>query len=108
MATARQILQQEIFDQCDQKLLAFVGVSNDSKKKKFGYLCLSDTKEPPSNIYIHQVLIFNTICHVYFLHLVYILYFQIKFDNKVVKKKRIWSLNELIAVDGKTSSQVTL
>lgn len=55
MATARQILQQEIFDQCDQKLLAFVGVSNDSKKKKFGYLCLSDTKEPPSNIYIHQV-----------------------------------------------------
>lgn len=56
MATARQILQQEIFDQCDQKLLAFVGVSNDSKKKKFGYLCLSDTKEPPSNIFIHQVL----------------------------------------------------
>ncbi|XP_050053093.1 exocyst complex component 1 isoform X2 [Aphis gossypii] len=83
MATARQILQQEIFDQCDQKLLAFVGVSNDSKKKKFGYLCLSDTKEPPSNIYIHQI----------------------KFDNKVVKKKRIWSLNELITVDGKTSSQ---
>lgn len=55
MATARQILQQEIFDQCDQKLLAFVGVNNDMKKKKFGYLCLSDTKEPPSNIYIHQV-----------------------------------------------------
>lgn len=55
MATARQILQQEIFDQCDQKLLAFVGVTNDLKKKKFGYLCLSDTKEQPSNIYIHQV-----------------------------------------------------
>lgn len=55
MASARQILQQEIFDQCDQKLLAFVGVSNDSKKKKFGYLCLSDTKEPSSNIFIHQV-----------------------------------------------------
>lgn len=34
------------------------------------------------------------------------LLFQIKFDNKVVKKKRIWSLNELITVDGKTSSQV--
>jgi len=32
--------------------------------------------------------------------------YQIKFDNKVVKKKRIWSLNELITVDGKTSSQV--
>lgn len=32
--------------------------------------------------------------------------FQIKFDNKVVKKKKIWSLNELIMVDGKTSSQV--
>lgn len=55
MSTSRQVLQQEIFDQCDQKLLAFVGVSNDSKKKKFGYLCLSDTKEPPSNIFIHQV-----------------------------------------------------
>lgn len=38
MATARQILQQEIFDQCDQKLLAFVGVSNDSKKKEIWIL----------------------------------------------------------------------
>lgn len=32
--------------------------------------------------------------------------FQIKYDNKVVKKKRIWLLNELITVDGKTPSQV--
>jgi hypothetical protein len=73
MATARQILQQEIFDQCDQKLLAFVGVSNDSKKKKFGYLCLSDTKEPPSNIYIHQVCIRN-LAYIFFLISVYIFF----------------------------------
>ncbi|XP_050428979.1 exocyst complex component 1 [Adelges cooleyi] len=82
MATARQILQQEIFDQCDQKLLAFVGISNDAKKKKFGYLCLSDAKELPNNIFIHQI----------------------KFD-KNVKKKRMWSLQELTVVDGKSSSQ---
>ncbi|XP_050532723.1 exocyst complex component 1 isoform X2 [Daktulosphaira vitifoliae] len=83
MATPRQILQQEIFDQCDQKLLAFVGISNDSKKKKFGYLCLTDTKDLPSNIFIHQI----------------------KFDKHVVKKKRMWPLHELIVVDGKSSSQ---
>uniref|UniRef100_A0A1B6CD43 Exocyst complex component Sec3 PIP2-binding N-terminal domain-containing protein n=1 Tax=Clastoptera arizonana TaxID=38151 RepID=A0A1B6CD43_9HEMI len=83
MAAIRHALQHEVFQPCDERLLAFVHVSKALKKKKTSFLCISITKETPLVVNIYQVK---------------------KTDKNVLKKKRSWNLSALTLVDGKTPS----
>ncbi|XP_046670906.1 exocyst complex component 1 isoform X2 [Homalodisca vitripennis] len=86
MAAIRHALQHEVFQPCDERLLAFVHVSKAFKKKKTSFLCISVTKETPLIVNIYQVK---------------------KTDKNVMKKKRSWNLSNLTLVDGKTTSLET-
>jgi hypothetical protein len=55
MAAIRHALQHEVFQPCDERLLAFVHVSKAFKKKKTSFLCVSVTKETPLVVNIYQV-----------------------------------------------------
>lgn len=55
MAAIRHALQHEVFQPCDERLLAFVHVSKVFKKKKTSFLCIAVTKETPLVVNIYQV-----------------------------------------------------
>lgn len=79
MATeVRLALQQEIFHQSAERLLAVCLVGKLLKKKK-SYLCIASTNSTPTNITIVQV----------------------KQTDKTYKRKRLWQLSDLKIVDGK-------
>ncbi|XP_014251486.1 exocyst complex component 1 [Cimex lectularius] len=82
MAAIRHSLQHEVFQPCDERLLAFVHVSKALKKKKSSFLCIAVTKETPFAVNIYQVK---------------------KTEKNIFKKKRSWSINSLKFVDGKCS-----
>uniref|UniRef100_A0A0K8SIQ1 Exocyst complex component Sec3 PIP2-binding N-terminal domain-containing protein n=2 Tax=Lygus hesperus TaxID=30085 RepID=A0A0K8SIQ1_LYGHE len=80
MAAIRHSLQHEVFQPCDERLLAFVHVTKALKKKKSSFLCIAITKETPYTVNIIQVK---------------------KTEKNVYKKKRSWPLSTLKLVDGK-------
>ncbi|BES93772.1 exocyst complex component sec3 [Nesidiocoris tenuis] len=83
MAAIRHSLQHEVFQPCDERLLAFVHVTKALKKKKSSFLCIAITKESPYTVNVIQVK---------------------KTEKNFYKKKRSWPLNTLKLVDGKAIS----
>lgn len=55
MAAIRHTLQREVFQSCDERLLAFVQVTKALKKKKTSFLCIAVSKESPIIVKIYQV-----------------------------------------------------
>lgn len=84
-AGIKYILQKEICDTLDERIISVVHVSKLYKKKNTYYLCILSTIKP-------RVVI--SIC-------------QIKHEKGVYKKKRSWELSELKQVDGRTDSTET-
>ncbi|KAF5308647.1 hypothetical protein FQR65_LT06108 [Abscondita terminalis] len=82
MTTIRYILQQEVFQPNEERLLTTCHVGKLFKKKKSSFLCIVSSTSLPINITI----------------------VQIKQTDKTYKKKRTWSLTELKVVDGKTEA----
>lgn len=78
-AGIKYILQKEICDSVDERIISVVHVSKLFKKKNTYYLCILSTIKP-------RVLI--SIC-------------QIKHEKGIYKKKRSWELSELKQVDGR-------
>lgn len=78
-AGIKYILQKEICDSVDERIISVVHVSKLFKKKNTYYLCILTTIKP-------RVLI--SIC-------------QIKHEKGIYKKKRSWELSELKQVDGR-------
>ncbi|KRT84140.1 hypothetical protein AMK59_2431 [Oryctes borbonicus] len=76
-------LQQELFLPNKEKLHISCSVSKFLKKKKCSYLCIVSTTNPPIQLSIVQV----------------------KQTDKTFKRKRIWQLEELRAVDGKNEEE---
>lgn len=79
MAGIKYILQKEVFDELDEKILSVVNV-NQNQKKKISYLCLNTSTRISNQI---------TICQVK------------QYDKGVYKRKRTWQLDELKLVDGR-------
>lgn len=86
MAGIKYILQKEVFDELDEKILSVVNV-NQNQKKKTSYLCLN-SKDLNSTRINNQI----TICQVK------------QYDKGVYKKKRTWQLDELKLVDGRNET----
>lgn len=81
MAGIKYLLQKEVFDASDERILSVCNVQKLYKKKKNSYLCI--TSQP-------------RLCPVLV---------QVKqYDKGIYKKKRSWQLNELKLVDGKSDS----
>lgn len=81
MAGIKYLLQKEIFDASDERILSVCSVQKLYKKKKSSYLCI--TAQPrmcPTLVQVKQ------------------------YDKGVYKKKRSWQLNEVKQVDGKNDS----
>lgn len=55
MAAIRHALQIEVFQPTDERLLAFVNVCKQVKKKKSSYLCIAITRETPIIVTVYQV-----------------------------------------------------
>lgn len=81
MAAIRHTLQREVFQSCDERLLAFVHVTKALKKKKTSFLCICVPKESPIVVKIYEVK---------------------KAERNTFKKKCSWPLNMLQLVDGKS------
>nr|XP_022906729.1 exocyst complex component 1 [Onthophagus taurus] len=79
----RNILNKEVFESSEERVLALCHVGKLLKKKKSSILCVTTTINPPANISIVQV----------------------KQTDKTFKKKRTWSLVDLKSVDGKNEDQ---
>lgn len=84
MNQIRLQLQQEIFQQIGERLLAVCFVGKLLKKKK-SYLCIAATNISPVEISI----------------------VQIKQTDKTFKRKRVWPLSDLKIVDGKCEHPIT-
>lgn len=81
MAGIKYLLQKEVFNALDERILSVCNVQKLYKKKKNSYLCIITQPQMGSTIV------------------------QVKqYDKGVYKKKRSWQLNELKGVDGKTDS----
>lgn len=86
MAGIKYILQNEVFDPLDERILSICNVSKLYKKRKNSYLCITTTTKVKSLV---------TLC-------------QIKQQDKgVYKKKRVWNLEEIKVVDGKSENTET-
>uniref|UniRef100_A0A336LUA5 CSON004723 protein n=1 Tax=Culicoides sonorensis TaxID=179676 RepID=A0A336LUA5_CULSO len=84
-AGIKYILQKEICDTADERIISVVHVSKLFKKKNTYYLCILTTIKP-------RVLV--SIC-------------QIKHEKGIYKKKRSWELSELKQVDGRNETADT-
>lgn len=81
MAGIKYLLQKEVFDASDERILSVCNVQKLYKKKKNSYLCItSQPRMCPTLVQVKQ------------------------YDKGVYKKKRSWQLSEVKAVDGKSES----
>ncbi|KAL1397782.1 hypothetical protein pipiens_009481 [Culex pipiens pipiens] len=80
------LIQKEVFDALEERILSVCNVSKLLKKKKSSYLCLVASTKPR---------IVVTICQVK------------QYDKGVWKKKRTWALEEVKGVDGRNESPET-
>lgn len=87
MAGIKYILQKEVFDAADERILSVCNVTKLLKKKKTSYLCVVSASKPRVNITIVQVK---------------------QYDKPgQYKKKRTWELDEVKVVDGKSDAADT-
>lgn len=82
MSGIKYILQKEVFDSVDERILSVCSVSKLVKRKKNSYLCLSTTKN----------------------HLIATIHEIKQYDKGIYKKKRSWTLSEVKFVDGKSET----
>lgn len=80
MAGIKYILQKEVFESNNERILSVCNVTKIIKKKKNSYLCIVSASKPRVNINLVQVK---------------------QYDKGVYKKKRSWTLDEIKCVDGK-------
>lgn len=81
MAGIKYLLQKEVFDASDERILSVCNVQKLYKKKKNSYLCITaQSRMCPTIVQVKQ------------------------YDKGVYKKKRSWQLNEVKLVDGKSDS----
>nr|XP_019931037.2 exocyst complex component 1 [Aedes albopictus] len=85
-AGIKYIIQKEIFDALEERILSVCNVSKLLKKKKTSYLCVISTTKPRIVVSICQVK---------------------QYDKGVWKKKRTWALEEVKGVDGRNESSET-
>ncbi|XP_005187531.1 exocyst complex component 1 [Musca domestica] len=83
LANIKYILQKELFNGCGERLLTSVTVTKTFKKKRACYLCVVTTPPPFSVV---------TMCLVK----------QAEQKDSEYKKKRIWQLDEIKWVDGRS------
>lgn len=83
LANIKHVLQKELFNGCGERLLSVVTVTKTFKKKRACYLCVATTPPP-----VPQV----TVCLVK----------QTEQKDGDYKKKRIWQLDEIKWVDGRS------
>lgn len=78
MAGIKYLLQKEVFDEANERILAVCNVQKLYKKKKNSYLCIvTQARAVPTLAQVKQ------------------------YEKGVYKKKRVWQLNEIKLVDGK-------
>lgn len=81
MAGIKYLLQKEVFDESNERILSVCNVQKLYKKKKNSYLCVAiAARSHPTLVQIKQS------------------------DKGVYRKKRIWQLTEIKSVDGKNDS----
>lgn len=81
MAGIKYILQRELFDETNERILSVCNVQKLYKKKKNSYLCVAaEARSCPTLVQVKQ------------------------YDKGVYRKKRIWQLAEIKTVDGKNDS----
>lgn len=81
MAGIKYLLQKEVFDASDERILSVCNVQKLYKKKKNSYLCITTLPRMcPTLVQVKQ------------------------YDKGVYKKKRTWTLGEVKLVDGKSES----
>lgn len=81
MAGIKYLLQRELFDETNERILSVCNVQKLYKKKKNSYLCVAaEARSCPTLIQVKQ------------------------YDKGVYRKKRIWQLTEIKTVDGKNDS----
>lgn len=86
MAGIKYILQKEVFDSAEERLLSVCTVTKLFKKKKNSYLCIVSSSKPRSTVSIHQIK---------------------QQDKGIYKRKRSWSLDEVKVVDGRNENPET-
>lgn len=79
MTSIVRVLQQEVFQLNEERLITCCHASKYLKKKKTSFLCLVSSTSPPTNILIVQIK---------------------QTDKQTYKRKRSWGLAELKSVDG--------
>lgn len=84
MAGIKYILQKEVFDSPEEKILSVCNVTKLIKKKKSSYLCIVATTKPQGPQVVNIV--------------------QVKQQDKTYKRKRTWMLDEVKLIDGKSES----
>ncbi|XP_065092557.1 exocyst complex component 1 [Ochlerotatus camptorhynchus] len=85
-AGIKYIIQKEIFDALEERILSVCNVSKLLKKKKTSYLCVISSTKPRMVISVCQVK---------------------QYDKGIWKKKRTWALEEVKGVDGRNESPET-
>lgn len=81
MAGIKYLLQKEVFDATNERILSACAVQKWHKKKRNSYLCIVlETKSLPTLIQVKQN------------------------DKGIYRKKRVWQLSEIKSVDGKNDS----
>lgn len=81
MAGIKYLLQKEVFDATNERILSVCNVQKWHKKKRNSYLCIIlEAKSTPMLIQVKQN------------------------DKNVYRKKRMWQLSEIKSVDGKNDS----
>lgn len=86
MAGIKYILQKEVFDSADERILSVCNVTKLYKKKKNSYLCIISTTKPRHSVTIVQIK---------------------QQDKGIYKRKRAWPLDDVKVVDGKNESADT-
>ncbi|KAI6659421.1 Exocyst complex component 1 isoform X3 [Oopsacas minuta] len=80
MYAPKLLLQKELFDPIQQKLIYMINVNKIGRKRKPEQLCMTLTNSSPQDIYIHRVT---------------------QSDKDLFKSKRRWPISQLRLVDGK-------
>lgn len=81
MAGIKYLLQRELFDETNERILSVCNVQKLYKKKKNSYLCVvAEARSCPTLVQVKQ------------------------YDKGVYRKKRIWQFTEIKTVDGKNDS----
>lgn len=87
MTSISRILQNEIFQSSEERLITCCNVGKYLKKKKSSFLCIVSSTSAPINISIVQIK---------------------QTDKHIYKRKRTWNLAELKSIDGHNESPETL